>query len=161
MGLRQKQSFDVAQHNATAASASSRHGHVACFGDGRDQRLRVGRSWLHLDEVLGKVDGELGVLVCSADGLGEVLAQWSQVVSSTRKVRISCSLGVLHRGGRHAARAGCQRAQHEAAGMPPLLHFESEPVGAGRRTHAAWHQALVGSGDRGGLEWQLHEALRP
>jgi hypothetical protein len=33
-------------------------------------------------------------------------------------------------------------------------------LAAGGRTHADWHQAVVGLGDRRWLEWPLHEVLR-
>jgi len=35
------------------------------------------------------------------------------------------------------------------------------PVAAGGRTHAAWHQAVIGPDDRRWLEWPLYEVLRP
>ncbi len=34
-------------------------------------------------------------------------------------------------------------------------------LAAGRRTHADWHQAVMGPGDRRWLEWRLYEVLRP
>ena len=56
------------------------------------------------------------------------------------------------------------------SGVDPLLSFGAAmprsamqrelTLAAGGRTHAGWHQGVVGSDDRRWLEWRLYEELR-